>query len=188
MIKLGNKVVVSDPCYELGTWCMGVIDNVLPGNYSIDIQLNEEGRCSNLFVLHECFNPMTVNWERNEEITIGVDSGQAGIFSFESYRNNEHAEKNIPTPGQFDDWDNNSEGELWYNKMCYMTCQDDIPGGSYDEGVVAQSGYGDGSYDLYIAENEDNQIVAIEIVFLEDYLEEDEDVYEHTVGYEDEEE
>ena len=32
-IKLGNKVMVSDPCYGLDTWCQGVLENVLPGNY-----------------------------------------------------------------------------------------------------------------------------------------------------------
>lgn len=26
-----DKLVISDPCYHLGTWCMGTLSNVEPG-------------------------------------------------------------------------------------------------------------------------------------------------------------
>ncbi len=29
-IELGDKVMVSDPCYDLDIWCQGVLENVKP--------------------------------------------------------------------------------------------------------------------------------------------------------------
>lgn len=29
--SLGTKVMVSDPCYKLNTWCQGVLENVKSG-------------------------------------------------------------------------------------------------------------------------------------------------------------
>lgn len=30
-IELGDKVVISDPCYDLDVWCSGTLENVKPG-------------------------------------------------------------------------------------------------------------------------------------------------------------
>lgn len=86
-IKLGSKVMVSDPCYGLGTWCQGVLENVLPGNYKCDVEYSDEGdwgeRVSAIEVVHE-------NYDRPaefkpEDFEVGVDSGQAGIFDYDYY-------------------------------------------------------------------------------------------------------
>lgn len=42
-IALNDKVMVSDPCYEMNTWCQGVIDNVLKGNYKCTVETSDEG-------------------------------------------------------------------------------------------------------------------------------------------------
>ena len=42
-IQLGEKVMVSDPCYGLNTWCQGVLENVLPGDYRCNIEYSDEG-------------------------------------------------------------------------------------------------------------------------------------------------
>ena len=31
VIKLNDKVRISDPCYDPDTWCAGEVENVLPG-------------------------------------------------------------------------------------------------------------------------------------------------------------
>ena len=31
LITLGDKVVVSNPCYYICTWCSGIINNLFPG-------------------------------------------------------------------------------------------------------------------------------------------------------------
>ena len=38
-IKLNSKVMISDPCYGLNTWCQGIIEGVLPGNYNCKAKL-----------------------------------------------------------------------------------------------------------------------------------------------------
>ena len=87
IIKLGNKVMVSDPCYGLGTWCQGVLENVLPGNQKCDVEYSDEGewgeRVSAIEVVHENYN-RPVEFEP-EDFEVGVDSGQAGIFDYNYY-------------------------------------------------------------------------------------------------------
>jgi hypothetical protein len=51
--------------------------------------------------------------------------------------------------------------------MCYLTCQKDEVGGSYDEGVVTSSGYGDGSYGVYIAKEPNGYVIGIKIIFID---------------------
>lgn len=33
-IELGSEVIVSDPCYSLGTWCQGHLTDVKAGKYN----------------------------------------------------------------------------------------------------------------------------------------------------------
>ena len=105
-ITLGSKVVVSDPCYDRTTWCMGSIDNVLEGKYNTKIYFwkPEEPRVSELKVFHE--NEKETTWER-QDFTVGVDSGQAGIFCDSVYPQGD--------PG---DWDGQGG---WYDVCCNAT-------------------------------------------------------------------
>lgn len=86
-ITLGSKVMVSDPCYGLNTWCQGVLENVLPGRYSCKVGLSDEGdwgiRVADIEARH-------VNYAdgleyQAEDFEVGVDSGTAGIFDYEYY-------------------------------------------------------------------------------------------------------
>ena len=46
-ITLTNRVVVSDPCYDIPTWCQIILNNVLPGGYitaPFDYDAGEIGR------------------------------------------------------------------------------------------------------------------------------------------------
>ena len=176
-IKLTKKVVVSDPCYTIPTWCQAVLDNVKPGVYHTTVKKHDAGdwgnRCSMIYAIHEDYidhpNLIDGKWEKTN-YDIGVDSGQCGIFDFDSYRNDNHqielGEGDISFFSQ-EPWsrDKNEEpGESWYVKMCSRTLGTEH-WGTYDSGIVSSSGFGDGSYDLYVVYKR-NKIVAFAIDFL----------------------
>lgn len=163
-IRLTKDVMVSDPCYKAPLWCQLELNNVKPGNYKVymskrteTVEINGEQsytdtRCALLTVIHEDFVNQKLSW--TELGSIGVDSGQAGIFSKESYRNDDWIKE---TPRfKLSDMD---EGDKWYAHMCDKTLSDGL-WGVYDCGVVSSSGYGDGGYTVLGALVND-EIVAI---------------------------
>ena len=87
-ITLGEKVMVSDPCYGLGTWCQGVLENVLPGVYDCSVEYSDEGdwgiRVVAIEVTHKSCRGKFIVLDL-EDFEVGVDSGQAGIFDYEYY-------------------------------------------------------------------------------------------------------
>lgn len=151
-ITLGNTVVVSDPCYEIPTWCQAVVENVLPGNYRTTVLKTDDNdwgtRCSHIISIHEdyCTQDQKFKWE-SYPADIGVDSGQAGIFSIESYRKDDY-QFNFE-PYSFGQNYDTQDGDKWYRHMCELTLGSE-QWGSYDNGVVSSSGIGDGSYELLI--------------------------------------
>lgn len=163
-IKLGQQVVVSDPCYTIPTWCQSVVDGVKPGLYDSfvkKVDLNDWGvRCSMLLIVHENYRNDVLRWE-GYSTEIGVDSGQCGIFSSDSYRNDSIVERIGYGDGDISffgisPWKEMTEsreeekGERWYHSMCSRTLGKEN-WGVYDEGIVTSSGIGDGCYGLYVA-------------------------------------
>ena len=170
-IKLGNKVMVSDPCYGLGTWCQGVLDGVLPGNYNYDVEYSDEGfwgvRVGAIEVRHQDYNDaVPVDLEKFE---IGVDSGQAGIFDYEYYAKY-HDDCEV-CPHVDDDW---------YDRVGDITLSR-LSAGSIDGyGFVSSSGFGDGIYNCWTAREENGYIVAIRVEFItEDDEDEEEEEYDN---------
>jgi hypothetical protein len=161
-IKLSDTVMVSDPCYTTDVWCNRILTGVLPGEYLTTVMKSDEKywgeRVGLLVAVHKIYTDHTLTW-RTFPCDIGVDSGQAGIFSMEGYRNDElftgEAECGF---GKY------KEGDNWYNHMCDMTLSKE-QWGAYDTGVVSTSGYGDGSYRLLVAKYS-GDIVGIGIDFL----------------------
>lgn len=153
-IKLGNKVMVSDPCYRMGTWCQGVLDDVLPGNYNCTIEYSDEGewgvRVAAIEVVHESVDSY---WLELADFVIGVDSGQAGIFDYEYYAEH-HSDRELD--------------DEWYKTVCHNTWADDEDGTIDGRGFVSISGYGDGSYPCYVAYDADDRIVAIRVEYIWD--------------------
>jgi hypothetical protein len=100
--------------------------------------------------------------------TVGVDSGQAGIFSRESYRNDSVVDRIGLGDGDISFFENFSrpeeDGERWYKHMCSRTLGV-LQWGVYDEGMVSSSGFGDGSYDLYVLTTPDEVVVGFLIDF-----------------------
>ena len=94
-ITLGDKVFVTDPCYEPDIWCQALLENVKPGTWHTEMKKVNEGvwgtRVSALTVWHSDFDKPTEFQETDE--CIGVDSGQAGVVDYNHFiqlNNNEN--------------------------------------------------------------------------------------------------
>lgn len=172
-ITLGKEVMVSDPCYEVPTWCQIKVYDVLPGKYATDIKrIDHEdwgNRIAYLAAVHEDYVDTDFKW-RVHPGEVGVDSGQAGIFSMETYRDDNISDEIGLGDGDISffnqpPWDTMSKdlengGERWYRTMCSRTLgkkqwgtYNVVPRNSTEPfgGVVSSSGLGDGSYTLYVA-------------------------------------
>lgn len=177
-IQLSDQVFVSDPCYDRGTWCQLKVNNVLPGAYYAQVEIDEKfGRNAVLRITHEKYIAgKASNLQFRHLGEAGVDSGQLGIFDFMSYRNDQHpvlpaalhASKDSSqewTVGKYSQSES-KQGESWYDHICSHTCNTEDSWGTYDSGVVSSSGWGDGVYDVYAAYNDQQQVVAIEVEFM----------------------
>lgn len=176
-IILGPKVVVSDPCYEIPTWCQAIVEDVLPGEYDVNVDhdnfTNWGNRVTELKAIHVDYLGSkfhNIKWSKHPSM-IGVDSGQAGIFDFEHYRNDELS-NSYDLPLQFGEELSTKPGDNWYQRMCSLTI-DVTDNGTFSHGINSCSGFGDGSYDLFIGKDND-KVVAFQIIFItEDYDEYD---------------
>ena len=160
--------MVSDPCYTPDTWCQTKLDNVLPGRYNVEVEKSDEGdwgtRVSSITIIHEDYTDGQVDWD--DHSSLGVDSGQCGIFCMTGYRNDELSES-ITTPDvnfNLSDYGHSQVGDKWYEKMCRFTL-DKQQWGVYDTGVVSSSGIGDGQYPMEVMED-DGKVVGIKITYL----------------------
>lgn len=158
----GGKLIVTDPCYKADTWCNGIIKNVKNGVWNGYINVQDFGagglggrRVTALWA--ECEGagmggPFTL-----QDIDVGVDSGQAGIFSMKSYP---------PNGGSHDGGD-----EEFYDKCCNLTLSPSAAG-VIDFGVVSSSGFGDGGYACYVSKGVagayKGKVVAVKIVFIDE--------------------
>ena len=107
-IELGDKVRVSDPCYDMDTWCAGTLENVLSGIYQCFYQKVDTGdwgnRVASIEVRHE--NYLNIDSTELQNIDVGVDSGQAGIYDLDYFAKNRE----------------DKDGEdAWYDKICDTT-------------------------------------------------------------------
>lgn len=158
-IVLNNEVYITDPCYDTDTWCQKLLTDVSPGKYKCFVVVTDEGEWGNrVSELHAVKEEMFDKYGSLDKIpygteplncVIGVDSGQCGFFDAKYYE--EH---------QPDDDYNNTNS--WYRKVCELSNN----AGTVDGlGVVAESGYGDGGYPLFVAK-ENGQVLAMKVVFI----------------------
>lgn len=174
-IQLSNHVTVSDPCYESGIECASRLNNVKPGTYHcfMEREYASYGHVKHLIVCHsEHLDVMDEYiYASEQEIEVAVDSGTCGIFDTEYY----------------DEYHQDTESEKhmdWYRRF---VLDDSHYADSFnftdDAGVFTDSGYGDGEYQVYVYEVND-EIVRICIEFIDDEDFGDDDVDE---WYDDEE-
>lgn len=161
-IKLNSKVMVSDPCYGLNTWCQGIVENVLHGVYDCFVEYSDEGewgeRVSAIEVRHTHYDGPRDFYP--EDFEVGVDSGQAGIFDYEYYEKYHSDRKERP---HVDD--------DWYSMVCSITLSREEAGIANNLGFISSSGYGDGGYTCWTARDNSGKVIAIRI----EYITEDED-------------
>lgn len=154
-IQLDKSVIVTDPCYTDGTWCSKELKNIQVGSFKCFFCYSDEGgqerKVSYLIAIHEDFldyidfkDKFQFDSKKICKIpyynVIGVDSGQAGIFNYDYYI--EHQPDNR--------WELNIDGEKsWYRRICDITCSDELGGIIDNNGVVSQSGDGDGPYSCF---------------------------------------
>jgi hypothetical protein len=108
--SLGNKVMVSDPCYGTDTWCQGVLENVREGFWDAYIKMSDEGlwgkRVAELVAINLDYNDeyaglTSEDINEPQKFEVGVDSGTAGIFDYDYYCKY-HTEKTVD-----DEWYDN---------------------------------------------------------------------------------
>ena len=161
-IELSGKVVVSDPCYDRGVWCMATDIAVKPGKYATYIAKKNEKRFGIRVAVVMAVHLDYVNSIKNEwepyGVCVGVDSGQCGIFDDTVYPATKES------GGEYDD--ENS----FYGECCKLTLSDSQGGILKSRnGVVSSSGYGDGSYEL-LCQRHEGECVALMVDFdLEKY-------------------
>jgi len=136
-----NKLIVSDPCYEKGTWCSGLIAPVKNGTWRATIEITDEGRA----LTAKCEEPVGEMEEAPFEV--GVDSAQAGIFCDSLY----------PSP--------ENPNREFYERCCEATqTSPESAGIVMGRGVVANS-QDDGSYSAFVGQDEKGAAVAVRIKF-----------------------
>jgi hypothetical protein len=155
---LSGKFQVTDPCYSPDTWCAG---SIAARNGVWDAQLvrsNEKEwgeRVAELVIQHIDAN--LVLPEVDSEITVGVDSGQAGFFCADTYAAVHKSEYGEPG---------------FYGTVCTLTSGG---GGLVGFGVASSSGFGDGSYQCLVRKNARDEIETARIIFIGDEPDEDEE-------------
>ena len=167
---------MSDPGYDNDTWCAGVVKNCLPGIWEGYLSQSDEGewgmRVSMVVARHkDCSTRISacdllrtdeekIYWDspwKLVDFEIGVDSGQAGIFDENMFRN----EAQFTSFPRDLGWECDSK---WYANCCALTLSEKS-GGVIPCGVVSSSGFGDGIYSGFIHVNRSNQVDIVAIVF-----------------------
>ena len=154
-------LVISDPCYEPGTWCAGTI-KAKPGKWICDILIGPTDwytRVKRLRARHESVSEAVYALEfADTGIDVGVDSGQCGLFDRARYESDVCEESA-------------------YQKICVVTLRSECSGGIIPgkSGVVSESGFGDGSYTALTHNTPQGEAVAVQIVFISDDADEEAD-------------
>lgn len=149
---------VTDPCYDLTTWSSGQLQNVKNGTWNAQVGFHKDafgkttcskpstyvGRVAYIHIHHDLVTPQKIGELNNgvwrlADFEVGVDSGQAGFFDLDFYKEQKEDE---------------GRNKVFYNQVCRLTCDMDNTGidrsfGVVERGAVASSGYGDGGYECY---------------------------------------
>ena len=156
-IELNSKVYVTDPCYkEDDDDVQARLSNVKSGVYDCFIERKDRSDVQYFVVVLQEYSEQVDDllFEYDDETSIGVDSGQVGVFNAAYFKKNRKSKD-------------------WYDDVCDYTLEENFAGCIDGQGFVSRSGYGDGCYDLYTVTDADDKIVAIKVVFVDDDYDED---------------
>lgn len=158
-----GKIRVSDPCYDKDDYLGGVVLDAKNGEWVASIDMDDVGsgwgeRITKLTA--EYNGPVKI--VGNHCASIGVDSGQAGVFDFDSYKDN-NLVKGVTRVHE----ETICEDEPWYSICCDRTLSKH-QWGVIPNGVVSTSGYGDGWYNVDCFLDKNGDVVRVEIIFIGD--------------------
>lgn len=174
--QISDKMFVSDPLFDYEPkehepnsflWKLNmVIENVLPGCYQVVLLINKNEKYRNavLVCMHQSMedSEKKINQYEWKKIgTIGVDSGQAGIYDLKHYRDDSIISDN-------NDETSKETSDKWYQMNCDLTIKPTDFAGAISHGAVSRSGHGDGMYDVSIVKNDDDKVVMVKIFFIEE--------------------
>lgn len=169
-----QHLVVSDPAYMPGTWCMGVLEPCKKGTWVVALQYgdfsedidgkhHEDWRNMCIRVRHTDYEfddfPPFDDAEKELDMKIGIDSGRCGFFDGAFYRNQE------TVPEQYHD---GKYGEDRWSNLCLDGIMNEERGTVLPFGVISESGFGDGRAGLYFGRNDQGLIVSAELVFIDE--------------------
>lgn len=172
--QISDSIIISDPSYEydvaeheVGTTLMSlnnVISNTRKGLWNAYITRNllSPDRNISLVAIHESiptYPLLEYNWREID--SIGVDTGQAGIYDLLFYRD-DHSVKGDPYASYIDIED---EDDYWYAVNSYISGKG-LRAGVIPHGAISSSGYGDGIYPVSIMYDH-QQVVGVWIDFSE---------------------
>jgi len=177
-IHLGNQVVVSDPSYSIPTSSQSVVNNVKPGIYYTWVNKMKTSRVGKIITevvathedyYHElCDCCGILDWQLYDDC-IDVHSGQCGIFSLETYRDDKIADiMRRSAHGQiFEHLPIVDSGDQWYLTLTSLSLSKK-GWGIYWGGVVATAGLGGGEFNLYV-QQENDQIHSFLLEFADPF-------------------
>lgn len=141
----GGAIVVTDPCYEPNTWCVSAPKAAGDGAWDAEAELSaREQRVSVLRAIGPGFHSAKP-WVR-ANFRVGVDSGQAGVFTAHTYRGGSDA--------------------AFYEACCEATCSDK-GGGVVEGGCVSSTGFGDGVYGAKLRLDDSGRVCGVQITFMD---------------------
>lgn len=174
-IELGSfsissgKVLITDPCYEDDCAYRARIDNAKCGMWFARLTIREdphEERVSRLVAMHQNYQkPRGLTW-KNISYDIGVDSGMAGVFDTNVYRDDALVEgtPRFISENGFIPW--KDSGDIWFAMCADAVHYSNKLGGVVPGGCVSSTGYGDGVYKADALRNGDGEVVGIRIIYL----------------------
>lgn len=117
------------------------------------------GRVAYLHIRHESVRDEPIDpfaFVKNEELHVGVDSGQAGFFDLDAFKLVAAEKDHNDTP----------EHEAFYEECGEQTLGSSNWGVVQGMGAVSSSGYGDGGYTLCERRNAEGLLIEARIVYL----------------------
>jgi hypothetical protein len=174
-----NKFFVSDPCYNKKTWCAGSV-KAKKGIYhcfAMYVQTDWHTRIASLLVIHDInINDFNFNKKNKEKFSVGVDSGQAGIWDYDSFGKKlsdyDYSQVGYVTLGgswRLED-DEEDDAMVFEDEAGRKDSYHELHplAGVLQYGAVSQTGFGDGSYTCYTSSNKPGSWVMIKSLDHED--------------------
>lgn len=175
---VSGELVISDPCYEVPTWCAGTV-KAKNGTWSAYYDTDDTGhRIKEIWAynIEAAINRPRIVDELPQAPPLpfinGVDSGQLGYFDRTHYRNDDCATNMLKR--DFGEGYDRQPGDAWYRAVCHITLTDESFG-VMPYGVVSSSGWGDGSYNTQGVFNDEGECIGLYTQFIEDDNTDDED-------------